>query len=67
MKSKLLISFCIMLQLNASGFNNSDGAPIRQGVHIEWYRTIAPGADRRRNLRLVRYALRNEEYIRTQD
>ena len=43
MKSKLLITLCIMLQLNASGFNNSDGAPIRQGVHIEWYRTIAPG------------------------
>ena len=41
MKSKLLITLCIMLQLNASGFNNSDGAPIRQGVHIEWYRTIA--------------------------
>ena len=24
-------------------FNSEDGAPIRQGVHIEWYRTLASG------------------------
>ncbi|MBT4369534.1 MAG: hypothetical protein HOD18_03175, partial [Candidatus Marinimicrobia bacterium] len=29
--------------LFASGFDSEDGAPIRQGVHIEWYRTVAPG------------------------
>jgi len=27
----------------ATGFNSNDGAPIRQGVHIEWYRTVSPG------------------------
>jgi len=29
--------------LFASVFDSEDGAPIRQGVHIEWYRTVAPG------------------------
>lgn len=29
--------------LFATGFDSEDGAPIRQGVHIEWYRTVSPG------------------------
>ena len=29
--------------LFSTGFDSEDGAPIRQGVHIEWYRTLAPG------------------------
>lgn len=43
MNIKLLIVLCFSTQIYASGFNDNDGAPIRQGVHIEWYRTIAPG------------------------
>ena len=31
--------------LFSTGFDTPDGAPIRQGVHIEWYRTVAPGND----------------------
>ena len=45
MKIKLLSIFCMSIQIVASEFNSDDGAPIRQGVHIEWYRTIAPGND----------------------
>ena len=45
MKIKLLSIFCLSIQIVASEFNSDDGAPIRQGVHIEWYRTIAPGND----------------------
>ena len=43
MKMRLLVIFVLSMQLFASDFNSNDGAPIRQGVHIEWYRTIAPG------------------------
>ena len=35
----ILISTCLF----ANDFDSSDGAPIRQGVHIEWYRTVSPG------------------------
>ena len=45
MKIKLLSIICLSIQIVASEFNSDDGAPIRQGVHIEWYRTIAPGND----------------------
>tara|TARA_B100000686_G_C16806876_1_gene991958 strand:- start:32946 stop:35966 length:3021 start_codon:yes stop_codon:yes gene_type:complete len=27
----------------AENFSSTSGAPIRQGVHTEWYRTVAPG------------------------
>jgi hypothetical protein len=27
----------------STSFDSQDGAPIRQGVHVEWYRTVAPG------------------------
>ena len=43
MNKKLFITLCFLVQIYASGFNDQDGAPIRQGVHIEWYRTTAPG------------------------
>ena len=33
------------MQVYPSGFSDQDGGPIRQGVHIEWYRTISPGND----------------------
>lgn len=29
--------------LFSTGFDTQNGSPIRQGVHIEWYRTVAPG------------------------
>ena len=40
---KVIIPALFISSLFASGFDSEDGAPIRQGVHIEWYRTIAPG------------------------
>ena len=43
MKMRLLVILVLSMQLFASDFNSNDGAPIRQGVHIEWYRTISPG------------------------
>ena len=36
----------IMLSISylfPTSFDSQDGAPIRQGVHVEWYRTVAPG------------------------
>ena len=35
----ILITTCLF----ANDFDFPDGAPIRQGVHIEWYRTVSPG------------------------
>jgi len=40
---KVVVAINIISLLLATGFDTEDGAPIRQGVHIEWYRTIAPG------------------------
>jgi len=40
---KVFIAINLISHLSATGFDTEDGAPIRQGVHIEWYRTIAPG------------------------
>ena len=42
---KLVFTVLINTILISSDFDSSDGAPIRQGVHIEWYRTVAPGND----------------------
>lgn len=39
----IFIILNIITMLYATGFNSEDGAPIRQGVHIEWYRTVSPG------------------------
>ena len=62
MKIKLLSIFCLSIQIVASEFNSDDGAPIRQGVHIEWYRTIAPGNDGE-GIFCIRYSLWNEKYF----
>ena len=43
MKMRFFIVLCLGVQIYASEYNDADGAAIRQGVHIEWYRTIAPG------------------------
>ncbi len=45
MNKNYFILLCLIAQINASDFNSQDGAPIRQGVHIEWYRTVSPGND----------------------
>ncbi|SVD88329.1 uncharacterized protein METZ01_LOCUS441183, partial [marine metagenome] len=42
---KILMANLIISALFGSGFDSEDGAPIRQGVHIEWFRTVAPGND----------------------
>ena len=43
---KKAVFFASMISvLFSTGFDTPDGAPIRQGVHIEWYRTVAPGND----------------------
>lgn len=39
----ILMMFIILSFLMATDFDSSDGSPIRQGVHIEWYRTLASG------------------------
>ena len=42
MKKLLCLIFLISFSF-AIGFDTEEGAPIRQGVHIEWYRTTASG------------------------
>ena len=42
MKRFYLITLFLSLQY-ATNFDLEDGYPIRQGVHIEWYRTVSPG------------------------
>ena len=44
MKQAVIIASLISY-LFSIGFDTQSGAPIRQGVHIEWYRTVAPGND----------------------
>ena len=44
MKKALALASMISL-LFSTGFDTQGGAPIRQGVHIEWYRTVCPGED----------------------
>ncbi|MFL2982855.1 MAG: T9SS type A sorting domain-containing protein [Candidatus Neomarinimicrobiota bacterium] len=40
---KAIILASLMSYLLSTGFDTEDGAPIRQGVHVEWYRTVVPG------------------------
>ena len=40
---KILLSLSIIGTLFSTDFDSGDGAPIRQGVHVEWYRTVSPG------------------------
>ena len=40
---KFVIGASLISYILGIGFDTQDGAPIRQGVHIEWYRTVAPG------------------------
>ena len=43
---KLVFTVLINTILISSDFDSGDGAPIRQGVHIEWYRTVAQKSGR---------------------
>ena len=40
---QVVIVASLISYIFATGFDSGDGAPIRQGVHIEWYRTVSPG------------------------
>ena len=40
---KILLSLSFIGTLFSTDFDSVDGAPIRQGVHVEWYRTVSPG------------------------
>ena len=40
---QVLFIIILVSYLFSSSFDSQDGAPIRQGVHVEWYRTVAPG------------------------
>ena len=40
---QVVIGASIISFILATGFDTEDGAAIRQGVHIEWYRTVSPG------------------------
>ena len=40
---QVLFIIILISYLFSSSFDSHDGAPIRQGVHVEWYRTVAPG------------------------
>ena len=42
---KAIIIASLMSYLLSTGFETEDGAPVRQGVHIEWYRTVVSGND----------------------
>ena len=39
----MLTTLILSSFLMSINFDSNDGAPIRQGVHIEWYRTLASG------------------------
>jgi len=41
---KYYLFLVIISFVYGDNFNSSSGTPIRQGVHIEWYRTISPGS-----------------------
>ena len=40
---QVVIVASLISYIFATGFDSGDGAPIRQCVHIEWYRTVSPG------------------------
>ena len=42
MKKIILMTFFISA-LFSTEFDSEDGAPLRQGVHVEWFRTVSPG------------------------
>ena len=45
MKTRVLLFFLTILSLKAEQFTFDNASPIRQGVHVEWYRTVVPSLD----------------------
>ena len=45
MLKRTIISLFFIAICNAESFDLTTATPIRQGVHIEWYRTVCPGDD----------------------
>ena len=43
MKIRVLLFFLTIFSLRAEQFTFDNASPIRQGVHVEWYRTLASG------------------------
>ena len=37
--------FIFLSLIKADAFTFDQASPIRQGVHVEWYRTVAPSLD----------------------
>ena len=42
---RMVTTIALISHLFSTGFDTSEGEAIRQGVHIEWYRTVSPGMD----------------------
>ena len=45
MKIRVLLFFLLSFSLKAEQFTFDNASPIRQGVHVEWYRTVVPSLD----------------------
>ena len=45
MKIRIIVFLLLFFALKAQQFSFDEASPIRQGVHVEWYRTVAPSLD----------------------
>ncbi len=45
MKFRILLIMILFVAVNTGIADINMATPIRQGVHIEWYRTVCPGGD----------------------
>ena len=45
MKIRIIVFLLLFFVLKAQQFSFDEASPIRQGVHVEWYRTVAPSLD----------------------
>jgi hypothetical protein len=45
MKIRALLFFLIIFSVKAEQLTFDNASPIRQGVHVEWYRTVVPSLD----------------------
>ena len=45
MKIRTIVFLLLFLDLQGQQFSFDEASPIRQGVHVEWYRTVAPSLD----------------------
>ncbi|HIA79358.1 MAG TPA: hypothetical protein EYO07_04265, partial [Candidatus Marinimicrobia bacterium] len=42
---KLILIVTVLTASFAQDFTSPTGAALRQGVHVEWFRTVCPGGD----------------------